>query len=158
MYFLGNSKYNSSMSSLHSKQLGNIGELSVAADLAKKGYSIFKELGDYSKIDLIAEKDNKLVKVQVKSSSYEDRETILLPLKKRGPNGYTHVYSVEEVDIFALYIRDTGEIIYIASSEALSTSSTFVTFRKSIPLNNQSSKVRMVENYLDFEKAIRSLN
>ena len=38
---------------MHTKQSGSLGELKVAADLIARGYAVFTELGDLSKVDLI---------------------------------------------------------------------------------------------------------
>ena len=53
---------------LHKKNKGSIGELKVAADLITKGFSVFTELGDNSKVDLIAIENStyKTYKIQVK--------------------------------------------------------------------------------------------
>lgn len=67
---------------MHSKQLGNLGETIVAASLIKKGYSVFTQLGDLSKIDLLAVgSDFNPIKIQIKcihskkwSNFYQDRK------------------------------------------------------------------------------------
>lgn len=38
---------------LHSKTKGVLGEIAVAKDLLAKGYQVFAELGDNSRVDLI---------------------------------------------------------------------------------------------------------
>jgi hypothetical protein len=39
---------------LHNKTKGALGEIAVAKDLLAKGYQVFAELGDNSRVDLIA--------------------------------------------------------------------------------------------------------
>lgn len=55
------------MRPMHNKRKGNIGELAVALELANHEYSVFTEQGDISKIDLVAEKDGVLIRIQCKA-------------------------------------------------------------------------------------------
>lgn len=54
---------------MQSKILGTSGELRVAHELYKRGYACFAEMGDTSRIDLIAAIGKRLVRIQVKSLS-----------------------------------------------------------------------------------------
>ena len=51
----------------NTKAIGNFSEIMVRAALARAGYFIAVPLGDNNRYDLIAEKDNKLLRVQVKT-------------------------------------------------------------------------------------------
>ena len=52
---------------LHNKTKGALGEIAVAKDLLAKGYQVFAELGDNSRVDLIVMgKDYHPIKIQVK--------------------------------------------------------------------------------------------
>lgn len=53
---------------LHSKQLGAIGVLRVAAHLMEQGLSVFAEMGDLSRVDLIVLFENRPIKIQVEKS------------------------------------------------------------------------------------------
>jgi hypothetical protein len=71
---------------MHSKTKGSIGQLTIAADLLSKGYEVFTELGDNSKIDLIAvSKDYDLIKIQVKCLTPVNG-SVKLSCIKSGPN------------------------------------------------------------------------
>lgn len=99
---------------MHAKEKGNMGEAVVTMDLISKGFHVFTEIGDISKIDLIAEKDHKLYKIQVKTrtSSYG---AIKIRLDKRGPN-YVYYYKNYDVDVFAYYSLNENILIYIPFS------------------------------------------
>ena len=88
---------------LHAKIKGNIGEAIIAADLMKLGYSVFTEMGDNSRIDLIAAKDNDLIKIQVKSRKSNDVGAVEISNRKAGPN-YRYKYQPDDVDVFAIYV------------------------------------------------------
>lgn len=136
---------------LHAKSKGALGELAVAKDLIRLGYSVFSELGDNSKVDLIALVPAP-IRIQVKAFN-SNKSVINLPCKKSGPN-YRFRYTEEDVDIFAVYILDHDKIFYVSSRELL-TNRTGMNFRLDATLNNQVAKTRFVDDYLDFRKALR---
>ena len=102
---------------LHAKMKGTLGELKVTSELIKKGYAVFTEVGDLSRIDLIAWKDDKLIKIQVKSLASKNG-SIEIHNYKSGPN-YRYKYTKEDVDIFAIYSPELDEVFYISINEIL---------------------------------------
>lgn len=136
---------------LHSKTKGMIGEFAVAKELSSQNFSVFKELGDLSKIDLIAEKNSKITKIQVKAITEKDGK-IVVDSRKSGPN-YSFKYNDEMVDVFAIYILNHDEIFFVSSKELCEAKSSLV-FRWTEPKNNQKEKIRNWKEYKNFEKAI----
>ena len=130
---------------MNSKQKGNIANSAVIAYLNKLEYNVFHELGDLSKIDLIAEKNNKLIKIQVKYVPLKE-EVINLPLRKTGPNGYRYIYSYEDVDYFAIYCPDINKILFVKSSLACEKKASFA-IRVSKPKNN-NKEYRFIDDFL----------
>lgn len=130
---------------MHSKQKGNIGVAATVLALQKQGLSVFSELGDYSRIDLIAEYNGILKSIQVKYAK-NDNDTITLPLRKCGPNGYSYTYKTSDIDWFALYDPKSENVYWVKSDEALSHRNVF-TLRTDKPKNNQSKNVNLAENY-----------
>jgi len=130
---------------MHSKQKGNIGVAATVLALQKQGLSVFSELGDYSRIDLIAECNGSLKSIQVKYAK-NDKGKINLPLRKSGPNGYRYTYKVSDIDWFAIYDPKTENVYWVKSDEALSHRNGF-TLRTDKPKNNQSKNINLAENY-----------
>ena len=124
---------------MHSKQIGNIASSAVVLELQKRDFNIFSEIGDLSKIDIIAEKDGILKRIQVKSckklSGY-----ICIPVKKSGPNGYRYNYKESDIDWFAAYEPKSGEIFWVESKLACTKKVGFV-LRIDNPKNNQYLKI-----------------
>ena len=139
---------------MHRKVKGNIGQSAIVNDLLKKEYTIFLEFGDLSRIDLIAEKNGKLTKIQIKSITANKEGAISLKPIKSGPN-YKFKYSEGDVDIFAAYCLDTEEIGYINSTELLKYKNS-MSLRIRKPKNNQKTKIRYLSEYRDIEKAINN--
>lgn len=95
---------------------------SVVKELHKLNLNVFSELGDLSKIDLIVETENKLVKVQVKYARL-NHGRISLSVRKSGPNGYRYNYTESDVDVFAVYCPDTDKVYWIPAKHACEFSS-----------------------------------
>lgn len=130
---------------MHSKQKGNIAEAAVELDLKLKGYSVFTEIGDYSKIDLIAEKNSKLITIQVKGYKPNKDGSIFLSFTKSGPN-YKFRYSSSDFDYFALVNLETLEIGYIPSS-ILDDDKGSITLRVRPAKNNQSVNTQYLKDF-----------
>lgn len=133
---------------MHSKEKGNIGEMAIAKDLMVKGYHVFTELGDISKIDLIAEKQGKLLRVQVKCLAAKDSK-VKVDRRKSGPN-YKYQYTEEDFDWLAVYVYNKDIILYIPVKE-LSSVNHQITVRIDSSKNNQTKGVRVAEEYLELE-------
>ena len=134
---------------MHAKDKGEIGHLAVAKDLLLKGYSVFTELGDNSRVDLITLKENRLIKVQVKSNIVKKGVVAIDPVKS-GPN-YSFRYTENDVDVFALYLLGRDKIAYVSSKEVLNTNGFML--RVDCARNNQQN-AKKFSDYIVFEKAI----
>jgi hypothetical protein len=135
---------------MHSKRKGNIGQFAIGLALAKLGYSVFTEEGDISKIDIIGEKDGKLIRIQVKAITPVDN-TLTVPLKKSGPN-YSFKYKVDSFDFFGIVDLEDGSV-YLVSSKVLNDHSSSFKLRKIPTKNNQTSDVNMACDY-EIEKVL----
>lgn len=130
---------------MHSKRKGNIGQFAAALKLSEHGFSVFTEEGDISVIDMIAERDGRLLRIQCKASM-PIKGKIELPLTKTGP-GYSRVYIEEELDLFSLYNLASGQL-YLISSKVLRTHHRSYILRLVPTKNQQKSGVNMAEDYL----------
>lgn len=135
------------------KQKGNIAETAVSLHLVKLGLPVFRELGDSISVDLITIINKRPVTIQVKYCELIG-DIAKLSLKKTGPNGYVYFYTPEDFDLFALYINDTFDIVWINSKEAIMANTTSVSFRYQQPKNNQSANIHFVKDYLNIYAAL----
>lgn len=137
---------------MHSKKKGNIGQFGVGLALSKLGYSVFTEEGDISKIDLIAEKNNLLLKIQCKAVT-PINGVLKVPLKKSGPN-YQFRYNSKMFDYFGIYDLEDNKV-YLLSSKILNDHNTCLNLRKIKSKNNQTSGIKYAEDFL-IEKILKS--
>jgi hypothetical protein len=139
---------------MHNKNKGTLGELAVAKDLSCKGYGVFKEFGDLSKIDLIAEKDGKLIRIQVKCRTVY-RGAVEVDTRKSGPGGYSYRYDKNQVDVFAVYVPSEDKIAYINAANLLDNYKTTMTLRIYPVKNGQKKGVNIFSEFSNFEEALR---
>ncbi len=126
---------------MHSKRKGNIGSFGVGLELAKLGYSIFTEEGDISKIDMIAEKDGTILKIQCKAITPKD-DCLVLELQKAGPN-YRFKYQTGLFDYFAIWDLEHHKA-YLIPDSVLKTHNKAFKLRL-VSYNNHKSN--MASNY-----------
>lgn len=138
---------------MHSKRKGNIGSFGIGLELTKLGYSIFTEEGDISKIDMIAEKDGKIIRLQVKGVTPVN-DTLPLELTKSGPN-YSFKYEIDNFDYFALWDLE-NHVGYLIPVDVLNTNNKRFTLRLRTPKNNQTKNINYAEDYL-LEKILTNL-
>lgn len=138
---------------MHSKKKGNIGQLATAFYLAKLGFSVFTEEGDISKIDLIVEKNNKLVTFQCKALTSKNG-ILEVPLRKTGPN-YVVRYNSKMFDFFSVYDLVNDKLYFIPSSILESHVNTFRLRLKKTKINYNSRYAedfvpeKIMKEYLD---------
>ena len=130
---------------MHSKQKGNIGQIATAFCFAKHGWSIFTEEGDLSKIDLIAEKNGNLLRIQCKAVM-PVHGSLTLTLIKRGPN-YFFKYRKEMFDYFSVFDLLNENLSLIDSSVLLTHKKSF-SLRISKTKNKQQSGINQSEEFL----------
>lgn len=90
--------------------LGEVGELRTAEEFGKRGIHVYTPVFHDSPIDIIADINGKLTKIQVKSSTRNNGSTTSFQLTSTNER-YTggkitrHVkkYNSDEIDYFALY-------------------------------------------------------
>ena len=125
---------------MHSKMKGNLGETAIVKDLIKNGFAVFKELGDLSKTDLIAEKGEILIRLQIKAATSKNGK-VEFDTRKSGPN-YSFRYSEEQIDGFAFYCLDRDLVGYITAKKFLQAKST-KTYRIDSSKNGQSKNTNL---------------
>ena len=138
---------------LHNKMKGALGEIAVAKDLLAKGYQVFTEFGDNSRVDLIVMgNDYHPIKVQVKGLQSK-HGSVVINATKSGPN-YRFRYADHHVDVFAIYVLDKDIIAYIPARMLLAQQKS-LTLRIEVAQNNQSQGVHWITEYSEFERALR---
>lgn len=89
--------------SLSSGTVGALAELACSVDLMEKGYAVFRALSPACICDLIAFKDGKFLRVEVRTGYKGEADKISFPMTPKDKG---------RQDIFAVYIRSRKEVEY----------------------------------------------
>lgn len=142
---------------LNTVTIGDIGEAQAIALFTKKQIPVSKPLTNNVRYDLIIEKDNKLYRVQVKSTANIKDGKMEFATKTtnytKGTWSSNH-YSKNEVDLFFLYCLENDWCgLFISDNEDIPTT---LFIRTMPPKNNQKVGIRLMEDY-SFDKQFASL-
>ena len=105
----------------HTKQKGDLGVLKAQLDLFEQGFVILNPMTEHAPFDLVAYKDKKFIRIQVKYKSVDKGE----------------------VDIYCVYCPTTDECYYFNPMEFKHS----VTLRVKTPKNNQLKNINLAADY-----------
>lgn len=133
---------------LNTVSIGDIGESVAIMKFTQKQCVVSKPLTNNSRYDLIIEYNNKLYRVQVKTTqSIKDEVKMEFALKT---TNYTkgswssNGYNKEEIDLFFLYCVENDWCgLYIVDNDIPKT----IAIRLTPPKNNQVKGVNLAENF-----------
>lgn len=134
--------------------VGKIGEVTTIKKFIENGIQVYTPILDNTKVDLVAEFDGKLQRVQVKSSSQcvgVDNGATRFKLLSVG-NIFNHgiatskhtPYELDEVDYFALYDCNEDNVYLIKNKEDLQKD---ITLRHTPPTGGQTRHINYASDY-----------
>lgn len=132
-----------------------MGEVAVYKNLIQQGYDLFFELGNHSKVDLVVLDENyNVYKIQIKAVNSIDDAVNVYSVKTCLNPKYNSIYTIRQIDVFAVYIIDEDMVFYVSAKEILENGKCSK-FRLSPTKNGQKKNVRYIKDYLIFKKALR---
>ena len=130
---------------LTSKQKGNLTELQCITAFTELGYIVSIPYGDCARYDFIVDINNKLYRIQCKTSSKKEEGVYTFSCRSTAANhsrAATRSYSEEEIDFFATIIDNQCYLIPITE-----TGSREKTLRTVFPNNNRKVGVSLMQDY-----------
>lgn len=130
---------------MNSKRIGNIGEIKAISKFVELGIPVYLPFGDNERADMIINVDNKLLKIQVKTSNTCDNDGVSFYLDcSRGHRElYRTHYTSDDIDYFVLYSIQLDKLYMIHVNDAPKTK---IYFRTNM-LDISNSKIRNSDNY-----------
>lgn len=129
----------------HTKTKGDLGVLKAQLDLYKKGYMILIPQTEHAPFDLVAYKNDKFLRVQVKYRAAKGGSIQVnfhtCWTDKHGT--HTKDYDKSEIDLMCVYCPDTDKCYYINPNECSKNFSIRLLPSK----NNQKVGVNLAKNY-----------
>lgn len=128
------------------KQKGNLTQLRCLAAFVENGCNVSIPYGQDSKYDFIADLDNLLIRVQVKTSSLKKGVEGAIEFSCRSTHknfsGVSNVkYSSEDVDYFATFWENKVYLVPITECSASKT------LRFELPKNGQTKSICFAKDY-----------
>lgn len=132
----------------NTKFKGDLSELRLMHDLRRAGYLISIPYGEDHRYDIIAEKDDRFYRVQVKTGRLRRGVVIFNAYSSHAHRGgpSCRLYT-NQIDFFGVFCPDNN-CSYLVPICELPTNQGYLRVEK--PLNNQSRKMRWAEDYLLF--------
>lgn len=133
----------------NTKRLGLLGELKAQYDFTRAGWDVSVPLGDYCPYDLIVRKENKELRIQVKTCEKIVDGKINFNISSRNYYIDKH-YTLEDADYFYLYCLENGQG-YLYNIENSNVRGIYL--RIEPPKNNQVKGINFAKDF-EFEKCI----
>ncbi len=103
----------------HTKNKGDLGVLYAQLDLAKRGWIICLPQTEHAEFDLVAYKDGRFLRVQVKYRTLSAEGTVVVQMAttwadRRG----NHVQRIDRtaIDVICIYCPDTNRCYYVSTA------------------------------------------
>ena len=132
------------MNELDPKKKGNLTEMQCMSAFMANNCSVSIPFGDNSKYDFIADVNGKLLKIQVKTASRRDDESIKFSCRTTHVNcaGVRNVkYTPDDIDFFATYWNGICYLVPVNECSAEKT------LRFGAPKNGQVKCIVLAEHY-----------
>ncbi len=130
----------------HTKDKGDLGVLKAQLNLFEQGFLILNPVTEHAAFDLVAYRERKFVRIQVKYKSVDRTGSITVHFRSSwaDKNG-THMRQVDkdEIDLYCIYCPDTDECYYLDPKDYNRS----VTLRVKAPKNNQATNIRLAKDY-----------
>lgn len=141
--------------SSHSKRIGDIGQAEITARLLHyENIIVSKPVSDNEPYDLIVDIENKLYRVQVKTTETVKNNSMIFAASITNPFKKTNKrYTASEIDWFMLYCVENNYYGLVTIDEYTSKE---IVLRLTPPLNNNFTNVKMASMYA-LDKRIQEL-
>ena len=99
---------------MNTSQLGNIGEAKVLSEFVKLNIPCYLPYGDGNTIDLIAEFNGKLNRIQIKTTAAANNGAMMWKTtRQEGFHGNRATYDKNQIDYFAFYCLETDIVCLV---------------------------------------------
>ena len=130
---------------------GEESEMKVALDLIDNGCRVAYAHGHAHPYDLIADRDEELLKIQVKTAKHLRTRKHSIELSD------AQKYDAQDVDLFAGYAREEDNVFYVPYEEMGKQTSVTFTPPEKMGLEESRERAKLAEEYT-FEAAYKRLS
>ena len=136
----------------HTKNKGDLGVLYAQVDLAEKGYAILLPQTEHAAFDLVAYRDARFLRVQVKYRAAVNGAVAVQLVSAWADRNGTHLVPIDKcsIDVLCVYCPDTKACYYIDPQ----TVNRWFFLRIDEPRNRQQKGVRFAKDYLRIPESV----
>jgi hypothetical protein len=130
----------------HTKTKGDLGVLKAQVDLFEQGFTICLPQTEHSPFDLVAYKDGKFRRVQVKYRALDETGALMVKFTTCWADRQgTHTSPIDknEVDLYCVYCPETDQCYYLDPKKFGSN----VSLRVETPKNSQVKRVNFAADF-----------
>jgi hypothetical protein len=137
----------------HTKNKGDLGVLHAQLDLAQRGFTVLLPLTEHEAFDLVAYRDGRFLRIQVKYRAAVDNCIMVLFSTCWADRHGTHTTPIdkEAVDLMCIYCPDTNKCYYIEPKRHHRTG---IRLRLVGTRNNQKKHVHDAEQFTKISSQI----
>ncbi|MDO8729574.1 MAG: group I intron-associated PD-(D/E)XK endonuclease [Candidatus Omnitrophota bacterium] len=138
---------------MHKKTKGTIAELHVCADLIKQGWHILLPYGENQRYDVVAEKEGRFLRIQVKYVTPKDGR---LYVNCQSSNNWSvEPYTSAQIDVIAAFNPQDHRVYYVPVREICKTK---MALRLEPAKNGQQKKIRYAKDFGEFPGFVKEAN
>jgi len=131
---------------MHIKTKGYIAEIYVTAKLIEDGWRVLNPIGENNRYDLVAEREGKFIRIQVKYVTPKDGA---LAVNCRSSNNWSVLhYSPEEIDVIAVFNSKDKAIYFVPVSKI---NHSLFKLRIEPAKNNQKTKIHLAKDFVSLQ-------
>lgn len=138
---------------LNSNFKGNVSELQCILAFTELGYQVSLPFGGQARYDFIADVNNKLIRVQVKTAKRVSEESFMIECRNSHylQGHHTHSkYDKDEIDYFATFCNGKCYLIHINDCGSTKT------LRFNLPANGIVSTINLAKDY-EIQEVIKTI-
>lgn len=124
---------------------GDVSEVTVLSALVRIGYHVSIPYGENQRYDIVAERDGRFYRIQVKSGRLRKGVALFNPYSSHAHRGRKQRAYIGEIDFFGVYCPDIGRIFLVPVDDVTPNSGSL----RWLPSKNaQGKKIRWAAPYL----------
>ena len=110
---------------LSARQIGAVGVARVAGALFRNGYSVLTPMEDFASYDLVAERDGKFHRIQIKTTSKPENDRLYYRFMTSTGNHGKVIYTKAKVDYIICWAMDEDLFWVLKPHECRATTKKF---------------------------------
>jgi len=127
------------------KDIGDIAEAVVTAELMKRGKKVLKPIGDNARYDLVIDEDGFFKRIQVKNGRLVDDAVRFATCSTYGHRGRSRRTYEGEIEYFAVYCPENNKSYLVPMDATVGKAK--MALRLTPSRNNQQRGVRWAKDY-----------